>query len=165
MNLAANKCFWTRLGHRSLAQPTQAVLGNALSINGVILKYSNQAKDLGVVFDNKLSFTAHISKMVAKAKNKVFILYRCFKSTNIDCLLKAYCSYVLPILDYCSPIWSLCKVSEIISIESVQRIFTKRLAGLHNLSYSERLKELNLCSLELRRLRSDLLLCYKLCMD
>ena len=41
-------------------------------------------------------------------------------------------------------------------------MFTKRLRGLRNLSYCDRLIKLGLCSLELRRLHLDLLYCYKL---
>jgi len=44
----------------------------------------------------------------------------------------------------------------------VQRRFTKRLKGLSELSYDDRLKLLNLERLEIRRLRFDLLCCYKI---
>ena len=47
-------------------------------------------------------------------------------------------------------------------IESVQRRFTKRLKGLHSLSYVNRLKALNDDSLELRRLKTDLVTVYKI---
>ncbi len=70
--------------------------------------------------------------------------------------------YILPILDYCSPVWSPHCEKDIKRIESVQRLFTKRLSGYENLSYAERLTKAGLCSLELRRLRADLCLCYKI---
>jgi len=44
----------------------------------------------------------------------------------------------------------------------VQRKYTKRLAGLKKLSYDQRLKILDLPSLELRQLYTDLLWCYKI---
>jgi len=47
-------------------------------------------------------------------------------------------------------------------IEKVQRRFTKRLRGFNNLSYGSRLARLGLCTLELRRLHFDLILCYKI---
>jgi len=50
---------------------------------------------------------------------------------------------------------------DIILIESVQRHFTRRLPGLATMTYHSRLKLLNLESLELRRLRSDLAFVYK----
>ena len=51
---------------------------------------------------------------------------------------------------------------DIESLEKVQWRFTKRLSGLWHLSYCQRLAKLKLESLELRRLRFDLLFTYKL---
>ena len=48
------------------------------------------------------------------------------------------------------------------AIEKVQRRFKKRLAGLRTLLYSQRLEQLNLPSLKLRRLHIDLIWCYKI---
>ena len=53
----------------------------------------------------------------------------------------------------------LCNIA---ALESVQRLFTHKLPGLQFKSYSERLRILGIPSLELRRLRSDLLFCYKM---
>ena len=47
-------------------------------------------------------------------------------------------------------------------MESVQRRFTKRLLTLRNTSHNDRLRCLNIPSLELRRLHTDLFWCYKL---
>ena len=47
-------------------------------------------------------------------------------------------------------------------IEQVQKQFTKRLPGLSSLTYLQRLQTLGLDSLELRRLRSDMTLLYKI---
>ena len=58
----------------------------------------------------------------------------------------------------CSP----STLRDIDEIESVQRKFTKRLPGLHNFSYTDRLERLQLQSLELRRLVTDLIWCYKI---
>jgi len=55
-----------------------------------------------------------------------------------------------------SVIWSPYTVKDIELIESVQRRFTKRLPGFNILPYAERLKRLDLRSLELRRLHTDL---------
>jgi len=46
-------------------------------------------------------------------------------------------------------------------LDSVQR-FTKRIPGLATTTYYSRLKKINLESLELRRLRADLTLVYKI---
>ena len=59
-------------------------------------------------------------------------------------------------------VWSPYLKSDIELTENVQRRFTKRLKGLSALSYDDRLKLLNLERLEIRRLRFDLLCCYKI---
>jgi len=51
---------------------------------------------------------------------------------------------------------------DIEAIEKVQRRFTKKLSGLRDYSYSERLRKLNIQSLELRRIHYDLTLTYQI---
>ena len=67
-----------------------------------------------------------------------------------------------PILEYCAAVWNLGYLCDKNKTESVQRRFTKRLKGLHSLSYVNRLKVLNADSLELRRLKTDLVTMYKI---
>jgi hypothetical protein len=52
--------------------------------------------------------------------------------------------------------------ADIDKLESVQRAFTKRIPGLKCATYGDWLKKLNVDRLELRRLRLDLLLTYKI---
>jgi len=47
-------------------------------------------------------------------------------------------------------------------LEKVQKCYTKKLNGLRDKPYNERLVECRLVSLELRRLRVDLVLCFKI---
>ena len=89
-------------------------------------------------------------------------IHRCFTSRNTDLLVRAYCVYVRPLLEYNSVIWSPHLKCDIEAIERVQRRFTKRLPGYHKHSYSERLRLLQLPSLETRRLQNDLIWCYKI---
>jgi len=69
--------------------------------------------------------------------------------------------YVRPLVEYASPIWSPRLTGDIDMLERVQRRFTKRLPGMYRLSYEDRL-QLNLDSLESRRIKIDLLLCFKI---
>jgi len=77
-------------------------------------------------------------------------------------LVRAFKIYVLPILDYCSQVWSPYHIIDITRLESVQRVFTKRLESCAGQTYSERLTTLGLYTLELRRLHADLVFCYKI---
>ena len=60
-------------------------------------------------------------------------------------------SLVIPHLDYGSQLWSPFQVKNINALERVQRVFTKHIDGMHNLSYAERLKSLGIYSLQRRR--------------
>ena len=77
-------------------------------------------------------------------------------------LMTAYTTYILPILHYCSSVWSPQKLSDIDNLENVQRYFTKRLHKLWHSSYADRLIKCNIVSLEKRRLITDLILCFKI---
>ena len=65
-------------------------------------------------------------------------------------------------MEYCSVIWSPIYKNDAQEIEKVQRRATKLLANLKELSYSERLKELNLPTLAYRRKRADILQVYRI---
>ena len=119
-------------------------------------------RDLGVTYDNKLRFDDYIHKIVSKAFQMVNLIYRTFVSKNTDLLCRAFKTYVRPILEYCSPIWSPYLLHDINKIESVQRYFTCRLFPGQQLIYTERLSLTNLNSLESRRIKFDLLMYCKI---
>jgi len=87
---------------------------------------------------------------------------RCFRTKCVDVLLNAFKVYVRPLVEYASPIWSPRLAYDIAMLERVQKRFTKRLPGLYQLAYEDRLKHLNIDSLESRRIKTDLLLCFKI---
>src|ERR1051325_9504972 len=91
-----------------------------------------------------------------------FLLFKAFRNRDINLMIFAFKVYLIPILKYCSPIWSSYRLSDIDRIENVQRSFTKKLIGLKDQSYRERLVACDLATLELRRLKIDLLLCFKI---
>ena len=45
-------------------------------------------------------------------------------------LTKAFTVYERPMLEYCSPVWSPCYIGNINILESVQRMFAKRVTGM-----------------------------------
>jgi hypothetical protein len=117
-------------------------------------------RDLGVMIDSKLNFQQHINNTIVSANARANLILKCFISKDVNVLCKSFCTYVRPILEYCSPVWSPCSLTLIDQIESVQKKFTKRLKGFNKLSYLETLKKINLSTLELRRLHADLCMCY-----
>ena len=118
-------------------------------------------RDLGVQICSNLSFMSHINAIVVKAHARANLIHKCFISRDATTIVKAFVTYVRPILEYASVTWSPYHVCEINKLESVQRRFSKRIAGLRELSYADRLNVLQLESLETRRTRFDLLFAYK----
>jgi len=130
--------------------------------NNNIISQQKTAKDLGICTDSGLKFSSHISQIVAKAYARASVIHKCFSSKKRNILVKAYITYVRPLLEYAACVWSPFQLDDIAKIESVQRRFTKRLPGLSNTSYSDRLAVLGLRSLQLRRLHQDLICTYKI---
>ena len=71
-------------------------------------------------------------------------------------------SLVCPQLGYRVQFWSPYYRKDIDKLERVQQRITKMVPRLQNISYEERLEELNLFSLSKRRLRGDLIEVFKI---
>ena len=119
-------------------------------------------KDLGVYINNKGDFTDHIEIIANKARKIAGCILRTFLSRDPEPMIQLFKSLVMPILEYSSIVWSPSKKEEIRKIEKIQQNFTKRLSGLKEMNYHQRLKFLKLYSLERRRERYDLIYAYKI---
>ena len=111
---------------------------------------------------SNLKFHDHITKITSSANQTANLIFKCFECKERNFLLKMFNVFVRPKVEYASSVWNSFYQMDINKIEQVQRRFTKRLAGLANFSYPERLNILNIQSLEARRLRADLIYVYKL---
>lgn len=132
------------------------------TIGCVTLPVVDQFTDLGVSYDNHLCFSSHIDKIVSKASSRARLILKCFCSRDSVLLTRAYCTYVRPLLEFSSVIWSPHTKKDIDRIESVQRKFTKAVYNLRGCTYEERMLNLGLDSLLCRRIKADLILCYKM---
>jgi len=130
-------------------------------IGDTTLPKADTVTDLGVTYDRKLSRAPHIDTIVAKASLTSKLILRCFQSRDSGLLMHAFITFVRHILEYCSVVWSPA-LKDIVRTEAVQRRFTQRLSGFSKLSYEERLASLNCESLYSRRIKCDLLMCYRM---
>ena len=128
----------------------------------VPLENVNAEKDLGILTDNELTFKAHMAEKIQKANRIVGLIRRSFHFLDTEMFSTLYKSLVRPILEYGSPVWSPEAKGSIIDVENVQRRATKLVDSLSNLSYEERMKILNLPSLEYRRVRGRMIETYKI---
>ncbi|ORD92756.1 hypothetical protein ECANGB1_578, partial [Enterospora canceri] len=86
---------------------------------------------------------------------------RCVTNRSSEVILRLYLALVRPHLDYAAQFWSPYYRKDIGSLEAVQRRMTKMIQGLRNLPYKDRLKRLNLHSLERKRARRDMIEVFK----
>ena len=78
-----------------------------LTLNGSVLSESSSLRILGVLFDAKLTFEPHLRSISSSAAQKLGILRRANRifddaSINVTC----FRSFILPLLEYCAPVWS-----------------------------------------------------------
>lgn len=126
------------------------------------LEVVKSEKDLGVHVDDQLSFIDHINTVRIKGNQIVGMIRRSFRYLDKYTLATLIKSMVRPKLEYGNAIWHPRWKKDIIAIEKVQRRATKLLTSIKNLSYGDRLKALNLPSLQYRRRRGDMIETWKL---
>lgn len=154
LSIAVTKCNILHIG--------RANRKNVFSMGETVIPSVGAVRDLGITVTENLSFTLHISNISKAAFARSNLLLRSFISREQTLLLKAFITYVRPLLEYGTPVWSPYLIGDIVKLERVQRSFTRQLAGMEGLDYAERLERLGLESLELRRIRFDLVEAFKI---
>jgi hypothetical protein len=124
---------------------------------------STSERDLGVIFESDLLFEKHIDTKILTCTKLLGFLKFFFKNLDATSFVNLYISLIRPHLEFCSPVWNRTNRSFIVKIEKIQRKATKIPRGLSKLSYEDRLKKLNLPTLEFRRLREDIITIFKIC--
>lgn len=148
----------------------QQTLQHNYTINGSTLHRPDTVRDLGVIFDPKLSFTGHINHVVSSAyKILGFIIRNCRDFTKGETLVLLYNSYVRSRLEYACIVWEPYYDVHINNLESVQRRFLKylnfRLTGVYpciGYPHDQLLVQHSFESLSIRRQRAHLLFLRKL---
>ncbi len=132
------------------------------TVAGHVLETLSSMNDLGVTISDNLKPSNHISKITGKYASRVGLLFRGFHNRDPQFLTGMYKTYVRPIMEYCSPVWSPWLVGDRQRVERVQRRFTKRIQNIRDLSYQERLARLNLEPLSVRKLQTDMTETFKI---
>lgn len=154
LKMSIEKCNVLHLGYNNPKNP--------IIVRDVSLPSQDSVKDLGVLMSNNLKFSAHCSYIVSKSLIKSYLIFKMFSSRNRNFLIAVYKTYVRSLLESNVSVWNPSQMCDINAIERVQRKFTKRFPGLRNEPYERRLEILGLETLELRRLRFDLVMVFKI---
>ena len=112
-------------------------------------------KDLGVIIDDKLTFHEHINSISVSAHRLCAMTFRAFSLRNLNFLNKVFSIYIRPKLEYASTVWCPQTKGDVVKLERVLRLFTKRIPKLRELNYAARLSAMHMPSLVQRRQMID----------
>ena len=128
----------------------------------------NTVKYLGLHLDRKLSWSDHISNLITKVRKRMRYISFLFSRSCQRARITLYKSLVLPLLDYCCVVYNPRLKGLIDGLEDCTRTFLQSInlgPALEDTSvgrYSNRLRQLGLEPLILRRIRASLILAYKM---
>ena len=131
-------------------------------LQGQNLKVVDSEEHLGLVLTSDLKFSRQCIEAEKKAQRILRYIKRQFSYRNREIVLNLYNSLVRPRLEYAVQFWCPFYRKDIERLERVQARATKLIPELRNRPYVERLAELNLFSLETRRLRGQLIETFKI---
>ncbi|MEM6738267.1 MAG: reverse transcriptase family protein, partial [Bacteroidota bacterium] len=131
------------------------------SPSGDKIEEKDFAKDLGVLMSNDCHFKNQIETTIEKAKNLISWILRTFTCRSSHTMLTLYKSLVIPILEYCSVLWSPGSVGLIQRLEEIQKSFLKQIRGTSQ-NYWESLMQLKIYSLQRRRERYRIIYTWKI---
>ena len=167
LNLNASKCKSFKITLK------KNFIKSSYTINGTVLENVGTIRDLGVVLDQKLTFSDHIDHIASKGNRALGLLIRTFQSASPRCklnrqaIIASYNANVRSILEYCSVIWGGTARCHVVRIERIQHKFLMWLAthsepSCTDLDYGRLLSFYNIRHLYARRAQSDIMFVCKL---
>ena len=139
-------------------------------ISGTKINNVNNVKDLGIIIDNKLSFSNHLQYIKTKAnKTLYFLKFNSKHFKDFDAFRTLYYSYLFPILSYGSVIWNVLNKQQIYELDKIVHRYLRFVAYHTNFhfdilshDYSAISRKLGIPNLTSVFERYDLLFLYKL---
>ena len=102
---------------------------NYYMINDISVLSGSSIKDLGITFQDTLTFDEHISKITSTANSRLGIIRNTFNIIDRERFLILYKSNVRPILEYDISLWSPHPRKHDKEIEQIQRSATRLIKG------------------------------------
>jgi len=156
MTFNVKKCKLMRITQKK--QPFRS----SFPLNESLIEEVYEFRDLGLLTNDHLSWNSHVDAITNKANRILGMLRRtCRGWKDIETLMVLYCTLVRSQVEYGSVVWSPHTARNIDKLERIQRRGTKFILRKRNFTYDERLKCLNLLSLEKRRYLFDVTFLYK----
>ena len=136
---------------------------NQLYLDGEILSRVKFHCQLGIIFNENMTWDNHVREKCNIAMKRVTLLKRVALNVPRSTKLSIYLSFIRPILEYGSVLFDNCTAAMANMIENVQRQAALTITGAYtNTTHIQLLKELGLSLLSQRRIVSKLLMIFKI---
>ena len=131
--------------------------GNVYMMGGSVLESTKAEKDIGVMVQDSLKPSLHCSKAAAKANAVLGQISRAVLYRDSNTFIRLYIVYVRPVLEYCIQAVGPYAEGDKLCLERVQMRAVRMVSNIAKGTYEERLRALNLTTLEERRWRGDMI--------
>ena len=101
---------------------------------GERLPIEKSMKIVGVRFDRGLRWITHIDDICKKVRQRLGLLCSTCGHTwgvNTDTFVWLYKSYILPVLEYCAPVWGDASLSQLRRLDPLQHLALARALGVY----------------------------------
>ena len=89
-------------------------------IDGSVVELVSELKILGVILDSKLTFEKQVRAIAASASMRVGILRKTMSFfRDVAVVAKCFWAFILPVLEYCSPVWMSAATSHLSLLDRV----------------------------------------------
>ena len=129
---------------------------------GAPIRPTEEQKDLGVLITQDLKFSKQCIAAERRANKILGYIKRIFQYRNRKVVLQLYNSLVRPLLEYAVQFWSPTLRADVERLERVQARATKLVPEIRYKGYARRLEDLDLFTLEQRRMRGQLIETFKI---
>ncbi len=126
-----------------------------LRLNNKLLKSTDNAKFLGLLFDKKMTWKEHTNELKSRANKALNILKKLYNTkwgSNRYTMTRIYYSHIRPIIDYGSIVYATGRETTLSKLNSVQNNALRLCSGAFRTSPVDSLQvEMNILSLKHRR--------------
>jgi len=98
LTISVSKCCMLHIGEQKR--------DTTVHISGDIVPVVESVRDLGMLISNDLQPSVHVNDIVSRAHKRAAAILRAFVTRDSSLLMRAFLTYVRPILEYNSIIWS-----------------------------------------------------------
>ena len=162
LKLNAAKSNYIIIGSKiNLAKLKQIDISPIL-INNKVIERKTHVRNLGITFDEVLSWTKHVNQTIGKAYGKLKLVYRFKKFLSQDAKIRICESYVLSQFNYCDIVYQNMPDYLKQKIQKVQNSCFRFIFGLRKYDHvSHCLKKLDTLNMHERRLLHGLTIMHK----